>query len=86
MDVGTVKAVLNSWKLGRFDAELYMDGKAFRPDEKTAALLIPRAFGLAMINLYTYAGWGSVPLLERFCRQPGNARERHFLVRAWTTP
>src|SRR5258705_10411555 len=32
VDVATVKAVLNSWGPGRFDAELDKDGKAFRPD------------------------------------------------------
>jgi hypothetical protein len=37
-----------------------MDGKAFRPDGKTAATLIPPAFGLAGVNLHTWTGWGSV--------------------------
>ncbi len=59
-DVATVKTVLNSWGPGRFDAELNMDGKAFRPDGKTAATLIPPAFGLAGVNLHTWTGWGSV--------------------------
>lgn len=36
-----------------------MDGKAFRPDGKTGAVLIPAAFGLAGVNLGTYEGWGS---------------------------
>jgi len=31
VDVATVKAVLNSWGPGRFDAILDKDGKAFRP-------------------------------------------------------
>jgi hypothetical protein len=35
-------------------AELFLDGKAFRPDGKTAATLIPPAFGLAGVNLHTY--------------------------------
>src|ERR1700682_5891943 len=60
VSVPTVKTVLNSWGPGRFDAELFMDGKAFRPDGKTAATLIPPAFGLAGVNLHTYTGWGSV--------------------------
>jgi CxxC motif-containing protein (DUF1111 family) len=34
--------------------------KGFRPDGKTAATLIPPAFGLAGVNLHTYTGWGSV--------------------------
>jgi hypothetical protein len=66
VDVATVKAVLNSWGPGRFDAELFMDGKAFRPDGKTAAVLIPPAFGLAGVNLHTYTGWGSVPYWNAF--------------------
>lgn len=32
-----------------------------RPDGKSAATLIPAAFGLAGQNLHTYNGWGSVP-------------------------
>jgi hypothetical protein len=56
----TVRVVLNSWGPGKFDAELLMDGKAFRPDGKTAATLIPPAFGLAGVNLHTWTGWGSV--------------------------
>ena len=66
VDVPTVRAVLNSWGPGRFDAELFMDGKAFRPDGKTAATLIPPAFGLAGVNLHTYTGWGSVPYWNAF--------------------
>jgi hypothetical protein len=56
----TVREVLNSWGPGKFDAELLMDGKAFRPDGKSAATLLPPAFGLAGVNLHTYTGWGSV--------------------------
>ena len=56
----TVRAVLNSWGPGKFDAELFLDGKAFRPDGKSAATLIPAAFGLAGVNLHTYTGWGGV--------------------------
>ena len=43
----TVRKVLNSWGPGKFDAELILDGKAFRPDGTSAATLIPPAFGLA---------------------------------------
>ena len=56
----TVRQVLNSWGPGKFDAELILDGKAFRPDGKSAATLIPPAFGLAGVNLHTWTGWGSV--------------------------
>jgi len=59
-DVETVKKVFASWGPGRYDAELLEDGKAFRPDGKSAATLLPAAFGLAGVNLHTYGGWGSV--------------------------
>jgi len=59
-DQATVRTVLNSWGPGKFDAELFLDGKAFRPDGKSAATLIPAAFGLAGVNLHTYTGWGGV--------------------------
>ena len=61
VDVPTVKKVLGSWGPGKYDAELDQDGKAFRPDGKSAATLLPAAFGLAGVNLHTYTGWGSVP-------------------------
>jgi hypothetical protein len=60
-DVATVRTVLASWGPGKFDAELNLDGKAFRPDGKPAATLIPPAFGLAGVNLHTWTGWGSIP-------------------------
>lgn len=60
VDESTVRAVLQSWGPGKFDAELFLDGKAFRPDGKTAATLIPPAFGLAGVNLHTWTGWGGV--------------------------
>lgn len=75
-DVPTVKAVLNSWGPGKFDAELFMDGKAFNPQQVTdgtvtgtnvsASTLIPPAFGLAGVNLHTWTGWGSVPYWNAF--------------------
>ena len=37
-----------------------------RPDGKSAATLLPPAFGLAGINLHTYGGWGSVPYWNAF--------------------
>jgi len=53
VDEETVRTVLNSWGPGKFDAALTMDGKAFRPDGKSAATPIPPAFGLAGVNLHT---------------------------------
>ena len=61
-----VRKVLGTWGAGRFDAELFLDGKAFRPDGGTAAALIPPAFGLAGVNLHTWTGWGSVTYWNAF--------------------
>ena len=62
----TVRTVLTAWGPGKFDAELLLDGKGFRPDGKTAATLIPPAFGLAGVNLHTWTGWGSVTYWNAF--------------------
>jgi Cytochrome c len=60
-DEATVKKVLTSWGPGKFDAQLNLDGKAFRPDGKPAATLNPPAFGLAGVNQHTSTGsWGTV--------------------------
>ncbi|HEY8431309.1 MAG TPA: hypothetical protein VIL20_23175, partial [Sandaracinaceae bacterium] len=61
VDEATVRTVLNSWGPGRYDALLNLDGRAFRPDGETAAVLLPAAFGLGGVNLHTYTGFGSVP-------------------------
>jgi hypothetical protein len=60
VSTGAVKNVLGQWGPGKFDAELLLDGKGFRPDGKTAATLIPPAFGLPGVNLHTWTGWGSI--------------------------
>jgi hypothetical protein len=66
VDVATLKKVLLSWGPGFYDAEVNIDGKGFRPDGKSAATLIPPAFGLAGVNLHTYTGWGSVTYWNAF--------------------
>jgi hypothetical protein len=66
VDDATVRTVLAAWGPGKFDAELILDGKGFRPDGKTAATLIPAAYGLAGVNLHTYTGWGSIPYWNAF--------------------
>jgi hypothetical protein len=66
VDVATVRRVLLAWGAGKFDAELLLDGNGFRPDGRSAAVLIPPAFGLAGINLHTWTGWGSVPHWNAF--------------------
>ncbi len=70
VDEATVKKVLASWGPGKFDAELNLDGKAFRPDGKPAATLIPPAFGMAGVksaHVDGRLGYGHV--LERLCCQ-----------------
>jgi mono/diheme cytochrome c family protein len=66
VDVPTLKTVLGSWGPGKFDAEVFLDGKALRPDGTSAATLIPPAFGLAGVNLHTYTGWGQVTYWNAF--------------------
>ena len=60
LTVNDLKSVLATWGPGKFDAEVFLDGKALRPDGKSAATLIPPAFGLVGVNLHTWTGWGSV--------------------------
>ena len=43
-----------------------MDGQAFQPDGRSAATLIPPAFGLPGVNLHTWTGWGSIPYWNGF--------------------
>ncbi|MDP2275068.1 MAG: hypothetical protein Q8K32_30270 [Archangium sp.] len=52
----TVRTVLNAWGPGRFNAQLLLDGKSFRPDGRPAGSLIPPAFGLAGFGQHT-TGW-----------------------------
>jgi hypothetical protein len=56
VDVDSLKIILKSWGPGKFDAELNYDGKGFRPDGKTAATLIPEAFGHLGHNNHTWTG------------------------------
>ena len=66
VDEPTLRNVLSLWGPGKFAAVLFMDGKAFRPDNKVAANLIPAAFGLKGIDLTTYTGWGSIKYWNSF--------------------
>jgi hypothetical protein len=66
VDAATLRTVLNSWGVGKFDAEILLDGKAFRPDGKSAATLIPPAFGLVGVNLGTWTGFGSTTYWNAF--------------------
>jgi hypothetical protein len=63
----TVRSVITQWGPGKFDAEVFLDGKAVNPATgKPAPTLIPAAFGLTGVNLHTYNGWGSVPYWNAF--------------------
>ena len=66
VDEPTLGNVLSLWGPGKFAAVLFMDGKAFRPDNKIAANLIPAAFGLRGIDLTTYTGWGDIKYWNSF--------------------
>lgn len=66
VDAATLRTVLNSWGPGKFDAQVLLDGKAFRPDGKSSATLIPPAFGLAGVNLGTSTGFGSTTYWNAF--------------------
>jgi hypothetical protein len=65
-DEATVKQVLASWGPGKFDAKLFLDGKAFQPDGRSAADLIPAAYGLNGVDLATYTGFGSMTYWNAF--------------------
>jgi hypothetical protein len=69
--VDDVRKVLGSWGPGKFDAELFLDGKAVNPQQVTngvvtatnvpGATLLPNARGLLGHNLHTWTGgWGTV--------------------------
>ena len=62
---------------GKFDAELFLDGKAFNPQQVTnnvvtgtnmpGATLLPNARGLSGHNLHTWTGgWGTVTYWNAF--------------------
>lgn len=83
-DEATVRKVLASWGPGKFDALLNLDGKAFRPDGKSAATLIPEAFGHAGGNNHTWTGgWGDVTYWNAYVANlelngQGNFRDARF--------
>jgi hypothetical protein len=72
-----VRNVLHSWGSGKFDAELFLEGKAFNPQQVTngvvtgmnvsGATLMPNARGLPGHNLHTWTGgWGTVTYWNAF--------------------
>ena len=56
VDEATLNKVLLSWGPGFYDAEVNIDGKAFRPDGKSAATRIPAAYGHLGEDLHTWTG------------------------------
>jgi hypothetical protein len=88
--VDTVKAVLNSWGPGKFDAAVFLDGKAFNPQQVShgvvtginvpGATLIPNSFGLAGFNNHTWTGsWGTMTYWDAFVATIGlNGKGRFF--------
>lgn len=77
VDRPTLEKVLKSWGPGKFDAEIFLDGKASNPQQMTdgkvtgtnvpGATLIPNAYGLAGFNQHTWTGaWGTVPYWNAF--------------------
>ncbi|MDL5512025.1 hypothetical protein QSE00_09390 [Arenibacter sp. M-2] len=66
VDEPTVETVLNGWGPGKFNAGLFVDGKALRPDGSIAANLLPAAYGLQGVNLATYTGWGDMVYWNAF--------------------
>ena len=77
VDLATVRRVLNSWGPGKFDAQLFLDGKAFNPQQIShgvvtgtnvpGATMIPNAYGLAGFNQHTWTGaWGTVSYWNAF--------------------
>ncbi|HEY6925481.1 MAG TPA: hypothetical protein VI653_18530 [Steroidobacteraceae bacterium] len=77
VDRQTLEAVLDSWGPGKFDAEIFLDGKAFNSHQITdgvvnprvvsGATLIPNAYGLAGFNQHTWTGaWGTIPYWNAF--------------------
>lgn len=61
-----VRAVVTQWGPGKFDAALFVDGKAVGPGGVPHPTLLPAAFGLSGVNLHTYTGWGSVTYWNAF--------------------
>jgi hypothetical protein len=65
--VPLLRNVLQQWGPGKFDAEVFMDGKVINPATgKPAPTLIPPAYGMAGVNMHTFTGWGSVTYWNAF--------------------
>src|SRR5215510_379509 len=90
VSVPALKTVLTSWGPGKFDAEVFLDGKTVNPQQVShgvvtgtnvpGATLIPNAFGLAGFNQHTWTGaWGTVTYWNAFVANLGlNGKGRFF--------
>jgi hypothetical protein len=66
VDEDAVRAVLNGWGPGKFDAELNLDGKIMGPNGPSATL-IPNALDMGGDNLHTWTGgWGTTTYWNAF--------------------
>jgi hypothetical protein len=52
--VPTLRATLQGWGRGKFDAEFLLDGILARPGGGSAATLLPPAYGMAGVNEHTW--------------------------------
>ena len=74
-----VRKVLRSWGPGKYDAELVQDGKAMRPDGKSAATVLPRGVRPRRRELAYLHGMGRSVALERVRGDDPDARAGHVL-------
>ena len=66
IDEATVRKVLNAWGPASSTPSCSWTARPSSPAARSAATLIPPAFGLAGVNLHTWTGWGSVPYWNAF--------------------
>lgn len=71
IDEARLRKILRSWGPGKYDAQLLLDGKAFRVlpsgEKISGATLLPNAFDMGGHNAHTWTGnWGSVPYWNAF--------------------
>ena len=78
VDQATVRTVLKSWGPGKFDAELFMDGKAFQRQQIRRDADSPCVwFGRSQSAYLDRLGFGDP--LECLCRKPRDAWQGHVL-------
>ena len=78
-DQATVRTVLNSWGPGKFDAELLLDGEAFRPDGKPACNSDSACFRIGRHQFAYLDRMGVGTTLECSGRESRNARQGQLL-------